>query len=184
MRCVMLRTCFQATRREAAHPCHCNKDKQFMDPQYAQRLEAEIDRQLKTLPELVAPRSLTPRIMAAIARRSSLPWYRQSWPAWPVPVRMSALAVSLALFGVFCYAGWECSQLPAFAVFTTKFAGVFSGIGSMWNTLSVLMTALLLAFKHLGHWFIFGSLAAVALAYAMCVGLGSVYLKVALARRS
>jgi hypothetical protein len=155
-----------------------------MNPEYQKRLEAEIDRQLKALPELVAPRSLAPRVMALLARRASLPWYRQSWPVWPVPVRVFALVISLALFGVLCYAGWEFSQLPAFAVISGKLGGVFSVVSSIWNTFGVLLAAMLLAFKHLGNWFIFGSLAAVALAYAMCVGLGSVYLKVAFARRS
>ena len=155
-----------------------------MDPDYEKVLEAEIDRQLKALPELLAPRSLAPRVMAALARRDSLPWYRQSWPAWPVPVRVFALVISLALFAVFCYAGWEFSQLPAFAVISGKLAGVFSLIDSLLNTVNVLLAALLLAFKHLGNWVVFGSLAALALAYAMCVGLGSVYFRLAFARRS
>ena len=155
-----------------------------MDPKYEQRLEAEIDRQLKALPELVAPPSLASRVMAALARQANLPWYRQSWLAWPVPVRMFALVISLTLFGVLCYAGWEFSQLPAFAVINGKLNTLFSGLSSIWNTVSVLLQALLLAIKHLGNWFIFGSLAAVALAYGMCVGLGSVYLRVAFAKRS
>jgi len=46
------------------------------------------------------------------------------------------------------------------------------------------LEAVLLAIKHLGNWFIFSAVAAVALAYGMCLGLGSVYLKLALARRS
>jgi len=155
-----------------------------MNREYEQRLEAEIERQLKSLPELVAPQSLAPRVMALLARRASLPWYRQSWPAWPVPVRVFALLISLSLFGVLCYVGWEFSQLPGFAVVTEKFRFVSSGLSSIWNTLSVLLEAVLLAIKHLGNWFIFSAVAAVALAYGMCLGLGSVYLKLALARRS
>jgi len=154
-----------------------------MDMENQQRLEAEIDRQLKALPELVAPRSLAPRVMAVLARRASLPWYRQSWPAWPMPVRVFALVVSLALFGVLCYAGWEFTQLPAFGAVSGKLASVVSGLSSIWKTVGVLVTAMLLAFKHLGNWFIFGCLAAVALAYGMCIGLGSVYFKLAFARR-
>jgi hypothetical protein len=154
-----------------------------MNSDYDRQLESEIDRQLKELPELMAPPNLVPRVMAALARRANLPWYRQSWPAWPVPVRLFALVISLALFGVLCYAGWEFSQLPSFATVTGKLTGVFSGVSSIWNTISVLLEAMLLAIKHLGNWFILGLLAALALTYGMCVGLGSVYLKVAFARR-
>jgi hypothetical protein len=146
-------------------------------------LEAEVGRRLKALPELAAPASLSTRVMAMIARRANLPWYRQSWPAWPVPVRILTLAISMALFGVLCFAGWEASQLPSVANGLEKVSSVSSIVGALWNALSLLLEALLLGIKHLGNGFIFGCLGIVTVAYGICVGLGSVYLKLAFARR-
>ena len=146
-------------------------------------MEAEIDRELKSLPDWRAPETLTLRVMAAIRQRARTPWYYQSWSAWPMPVQVSALAVSLALFGILCYAGWEFSQLPTVVDASQKVSGVFSLVNALVNALSVLLEAIFLAIKHLGTWFIFGLLTTLAIAYGGCMGLGSVYFKLAFARR-
>jgi hypothetical protein len=65
-----------------------------MDPQ---DLESLIDRQLRRLPEPRAPRSLLPRVMAAVveARR---PWYARAWRTWPIGLQIaSALGCLVAL---------------------------------------------------------------------------------------
>ena len=155
----------------------------YIGSDYERRLEAEVDRRLKALPELAAPASLSTRVMAMIVQRANLPWYRQSWPAWPVPVRILTLAISLALFGTLCFAGWEASQLPSVANGLAKVSSVSSVVGAVWNALSLLLEALLLGIEHLGTWFVLGCLGIITVAYGTCVGLGSVYLKLAFARR-
>src|SRR6266702_2936111 len=142
-----------------------------MSSEYEKRLETEIERRLKALPDLAAPQTLSSRVMALIMRQANLPWYRQSWPAWPIPVRILTLVISLALFGVLCFAGWQASQLPSVANGLSKVAGVSSVVSAVWNALSLLLDAILLALQHLGTGFIIGALGLVALSYAMCVGL-------------
>jgi hypothetical protein len=154
-----------------------------MSLEYEKQLEAQLDRELKQLPDLQAPRSLALRVMAAVKLRASVPWYHQSWPAWPVAIRVMALVVSLALFGVLCFAAWQVSQLPVFASCTRSLDSMMSGLNAVWNTINVLLEAVVLAVKHLGTWFMLGLLTMAALAYGVCLGLGSVYLKLAFARR-
>ncbi len=46
-------------------------------------LEKQVDGALRSLPTPRAPRTLAPRVMAALAVRSALPWYRRTWFEWP-----------------------------------------------------------------------------------------------------
>ena len=154
-----------------------------MNPNYEKQLEAEIDRALKGLPELAAPRTLAPRVMRAIEQRAQAPWYRQSWQMWPAAVRAAALVLLLALFGAICFAGWELRQTGIVVAATRQVGGWLSGVSTVWNTVSALLGAVVLVVKKLGIAFTVGCLAALALAYAMCFGLGTVYVRLALARR-
>jgi hypothetical protein len=65
-----------------------------MDPR---ELESLIDRQLRRLPEPRAPRSLLPRVMAAVAE-ARRPWYARAWRTWPIGLQIaSALAGLVAI---------------------------------------------------------------------------------------
>ena len=46
-------------------------------------LERRLGEALARLPQPKAPASLTPRVMAAIARQAGRPWYRREWLEWP-----------------------------------------------------------------------------------------------------
>ena len=154
-----------------------------MNSDYEKQLEAAVQRELKALPELRAPQSLQTRVMRAIERRASLPWYRRSWENWPPSLQIPVLALMLALFAGLCFAGWEGWQSPTFAAASHKVAEYLSGASTIWNAASVLVSAIGLALKQLGTGFLIACLAAVALGYATCVGLGTVYLRLALKRR-
>lgn len=155
-----------------------------MDSEHEQRLAAEIDRELKTLPELRAPSTLIPRVRAAIAQRQSVPWYRQPWPAWPVPVRAAALVVLAGFFASLCFGAWRLPDTEGYLAASRHAAGWFSGLTTLWNVLHALLSTLARAFEQLGRGFLFGCLAAVALAWAMCLGLGTACLRLAFARRN
>src|SRR5258705_4824538 len=86
-----------------------------MNLEYEKRLENEIHRELKKLPELIAPRTLISRVMAAIEARLRLPWYRQSWQVWPLPLRAVSLVILLALFGGLFFRGLKFSHAEAVA---------------------------------------------------------------------
>ena len=154
-----------------------------MKPEYEKELEAEIDRELKGLPELPAPDTLTSRVMLAIESRAKVAWYRQPWQMWPAALRMGSLMLLLALFGGLCFAGWRLAQGEAFIGATHKLGQWLSGVSALGNTLNVLLGAVVLAVKQLGTGFIVAALAALAIGYAICLGLGTVCVRIAFARR-
>ena len=154
-----------------------------MNSEYEKRLEGEIDKELRALPELIAPHSLFLRVMAAIERRLNLPWYRQAWQGWPLPLRAVSLVILLGLFGGLCFATWEFLHTEAFAAAMQRPLSWLSGLGAILHAVSVVLGGVVLAVKQLSTAVIIGCLVALALGYAMCVGLGTVYLRLALSRR-
>ncbi|MCC7010168.1 MAG: hypothetical protein IT184_15280 [Acidobacteria bacterium] len=68
-------------------------------------LERLIDRELRALPAPRAPRSLVPRVMAAIDARQAMPWYRRGWSQWPPVWRTTSLA-ALTVVAVALLIGW------------------------------------------------------------------------------
>jgi hypothetical protein len=147
------------------------------------RLEQRIDRELKALPELAAPLDLARRVRKAIEARTALPWYRQSWEMWPTPVRWAAMAFLLTAFGSLCFASFQLTRAAGAANALAEVRGMFAGAELAWRVLGTLLTALVLAIKQLGTGFLLGCLAATALAWISCVGLGTMWVRLALARR-
>ncbi|MEI6392180.1 MAG: hypothetical protein WCT12_13885 [Verrucomicrobiota bacterium] len=151
--------------------------------EYEQELEAEIDRELKGLPDLPAPQTLASRVMLAIEGRPNVVWYRQPWHQWPSALQMGSLVVLLAFFGGLCFAGWRLAQGEAFIGATHTVGGWLSGVSALGNALSVLRGALAYAVKQLGTGFIVAALVAVAVGYAVCLGLGTICVRLACAHR-
>jgi hypothetical protein len=154
-----------------------------MNPDYDKQLEAAINRELKALPELAAPGALANRVMAALGQRARVPWYRRSWQMWPVVLQAAALVVLLALFGGLCFGGWQLSQAEATSFALHRVGEWFSGLSMIGNTFSVLASAAVLVAKKLGTGFIVTCLVAVGIGYAACIGLGTVYFRLAFAKR-
>lgn len=102
------------------------------DPQ----LEQWLSRKLKHLPELRAPGTLAPRVMARIRARAAAPWYRQPWFHWP-PVWQAgslAAAVSLLVLG-----GWLVGEfLPQMSVMKStvyeQVAGFLNHGWTVWSS--------------------------------------------------
>src|SRR5215471_4870905 len=125
-----------------------------MNPEYEKNLEAQIDRALKGLPELVAPGTLLPRVLERIAGREVLPWYRQPWPMWPLALRVTAMVFLLGSCGALCVACWQLTRAAGFSAASQEVAQTFSGLSAIWNVVNVLLSALVLVATHLGTLFI------------------------------
>ena len=154
-----------------------------MNPDYEQRLEAEIARELRGLPDLKAPESLIPRVLRAIEQSAVLPWYRQAWPMWPTGWRVASLGSLLAVFVGLCAAGWWFSHASPLAFPTRDVLGWWSDFAVAWDTLRVLAESGVLIAKNLGTGFIIACLIVAGFSYSACIGLGTLFYRYAFARR-
>jgi hypothetical protein len=154
-----------------------------MNSEYDKQLERHIDRALRGLPELAAPPGLVSRVMTAVSRRAALPWYRQSMETWPVGLRAAAMVILLGSFSGLCIAAWQLTRAAGVTEATLEITQLFSVFTALWNALNVLLGAIVVVAKYFGTAFFIGLLAAIGLGYAFCVGLGTVYVRFAMARR-
>jgi hypothetical protein len=148
-----------------------------------QQLESAIRRELKALPELTVPVSVANRVRAAIELRRNVPWYRRAWVTWPAALRMASLAAMLALFGGLCLAGRELSHAEPVSQTAHQIGQWFSGLNTFGSVLNILAGSVALVVKKLGTTFIIACLVAAGLGYAIFLGLGTVYFRLAFAKR-
>ena len=153
-----------------------------MNSDYEKQLAAAVDRALKALPDLKAPGTLAPRVMAAIARRALVPWYRQAWPNWPKPLQALLLVLLGSLFGGLTYLGWALPRTEAVAGTLQQGGRWLAELGVVWNTANALVGALGTVIKHLNPAFLLGCLVALGLGYMACVSLGAIYMRVAFSK--
>ena len=147
------------------------------------QLEAAVDRELKALPNLRGPQTLLPRVMAVIEQRAGLPWYRRAWQTWPLPLQAVSMLVLLVAFAGLCLGSWQLVHAPAVASATSEASGWFRMLSTTLSTLGVLANALALAVRSLGPLVLLGIMMALLLGYAACVGFGTLYVRLAFARR-
>ena len=153
-----------------------------MNPDYEQQLETDIDRELKALPMLVAPSALISRVISAIEERTALPWFRCAWTAWPLALRAASLLTLALMFGGVCFGGWKLSHIGS-AVVSQRFGGFLSLLSALSDVLLVLLAAVARVLHQLGPLSLLAYVAALTLGIMTCLGLGSLGMKVALARR-
>lgn len=137
------------------------------------KLERVIHQTLRELPSLQAPRTLEMRVMAEIARRVALPWWRQSYRQWPVPARV---ALAVALFGsvklaltagMWIMAGFDASQIQH--SLSAQFGWVEATVAVV-RALGDFVGATL---RNLPPLWLYGALAVVGGLYATLFGLGA-----------
>ncbi len=149
-----------------------------MNPEFDKQLEAEIDRQLKDLPELAAPPTLISRTMNAIARPAA-PWHARPWAMWPAGLRAAYLVVTLgALAGAFLE--WRAVAPGLFGSLAARFAHWRAGVECLSNAVGALAGAAAVILDHFGKGVVLPCVLVVILAYAACIGFGTVFVRLAL----
>jgi hypothetical protein len=148
-----------------------------MNPQYEQQLEACVRRELDALGELSAPPALANRIMQQLAAQPAAPWYRRAWPTWSLGLRFASLFVLFAMFAGFCFGAVELVGLVATHELTS---GWISDAQALWRTAGVLGSIGCSFYERLGTGAIVTSLALLFTAAAICLGLGSACIRLAL----
>jgi hypothetical protein len=149
-----------------------------MNPDFDPNLEAQIDRRLKELPELAAPRGLIERTMKAVALTVAARPSR-SWSSWPLGWRLAYVMTALCALGAL-FLGWRAAA-TALAATTAPALSRWSGVAKcVWATLESLAAAASLVMHHFGYWLaVVGLLGAVA--YAACIGFGTLFFRYAFA---
>lgn len=154
-----------------------------MNSEHEKQLETEIDLILKSLPELRAPGTLVARVQAALELRAVRPWYRQSWQHWPLAVRFALFGFLMAFFVALCWGGWLVPRTAQFSDAVQPVTAWTASASGVLGALNTLGTAAVLVFKHMGSGFLLGCVGGVLLVWVMCVGLGTAWVRLALARR-
>ena len=153
-----------------------------MNTEYEKALEARVDRALKQLPDLPAPSTLLPRLRAAVEKQAAAPWYRQAWLAWPVPWQAVSVALLAGLLGAIWWTGAQLAPWSAGGGVLREVGHWQSSAGALWNALEVIHGTAGLLLKQLGPWFLAGLLLLLALMNALCMGLGTMCVRLAFVR--
>ena len=107
-----------------------------MDPDDLERLT---DRALRSLPSPRAPRSLLPRVLAAVAAEASRPWYARAWLSWPLHWQLAsgAATVSVIVAAMFVGPGMAAAMLEfatsASLPVSSSLAGAAQSLDAMWD---------------------------------------------------
>ena len=147
-----------------------------MSPDYEQKLEQQVDKELKALPQLRAPDTLILRVLRAIESRANLPWFRRAWHTWPKGLRLVSFVMLASTFGALCFGGWQLSNAGS-SLAAQKLAVPVATTGALWSAVQTLVGAGLVAFKSLGTGFVTGCIVAVVMGYALCLALGAAFLR-------
>ena len=125
-------------------------------PDAEEKLERLVQELLVNTPLRPAPVSLEASVLAEIARRAALPWWRLSFAQWPAGARIVFVLVSIALVALTILAGgvrefgttplaWAQAAINA-ASAASGFAGMFVRIiPSQWLYAGLIAGALLYA---------------------------------------
>lgn len=154
-----------------------------MNPEQQQRLEREIDRALKALPEMQAPAQLLGRVMARIEVAAARPWYQRSWSEWPAPAKWTTLLALGLIFAGVCFAYWKAPEAQFLQPLMARLHSLANLADALWSVLGALGGLITGALRNLNTWVLVGCAAMAVFGYVLCVGLGTVYFRVAMARR-
>lgn len=134
-------------------------------------LENLIHQTLRSLPERRAPRSLEGRVLAAIAARQALPWWKQSFRAWPVAVRGAFVVGSCALVAALAFA-WVLYG-PQQVDLAQTFARPLALIESMRGAVRAIVDFGAIVLRHVPALWLYGAIAGFVGLYATLFGVGA-----------
>jgi hypothetical protein len=138
------------------------------------KLAEQIHRELRQLPDLKAPGTLAPRVLAAIAARREAPWWKKSWAGWPAGMKLAFMVIGIAAIGGLIVAGTTIPQLSTLAPAMNELvASLFAPLKPYYDVAARLAGSAGLTLAAAGprlYWFI---AALVGVAYATCIGLGT-----------
>lgn len=136
-----------------------------------EELEKVIHQALRSLPDRRAPRSLESRVLAAIATRQNLPWWKQSFAQWPLAARAVFLLLSVSLVALLAL-GWMNAGIerPDLANTFSRPVAVWE---NLWTGLRALGNLCAAGLRHIPAVWLYAVLGGLAALYATVLGVGA-----------
>jgi hypothetical protein len=152
-------------------------------PEKFDPLEQSLRTAVRGLPLRRAPESLEQRVLAEIARRVALPWWRKSFVHWPVAARagfilLCAGVVKSVLMGaVWLMAGFDTAQFKA--AFAQEYSWFEKGV-TVFHAMTGFIEILL---RNIPSGWLYAGLLVFAAMYATLFGIGAAAYKAVRAPR-
>jgi hypothetical protein len=137
-----------------------------------QELEEVIQREVDQLPNLQAPLTLIPRVLAAIQAQEQAPWWRQPWVNWPSGYRMASLVAVVGVIGAALYGAQLGSQTIGNAV-SRDVGGWLSVVSLITDAIVTLANAAFVVVRSLQKPWMLAGLGFLTFVYLGCVGIGT-----------
>ena len=141
--------------------------------------EAELHRELDTLPDLAAPTTLLPRVMSEVHRRAQAPWYRCAWREWPVALQAACLVLMIGAVGTLVWFSgsiWEATGGQQMSLWRgevqTSWSATASGMESAFGAGAAF-------WKQYGQPLLFGIAAVLMATYLTCIAAGTALYRMA-----
>jgi hypothetical protein len=146
-----------------------------MNPNNPEKLEAAIQRALRSIPDRQAPSRLEGRVLLELNRRAALPWWRKSFAHWPASVRViffvgSAVAAALVVVGLV-----QLGVSNGADQLVTGFVGRFTWIATSRNIAEAIGTKFLLVIRAIPPVWLYSAAGTVAFCYAALGALGAAF---------
>jgi F0F1-type ATP synthase membrane subunit c/vacuolar-type H+-ATPase subunit K len=150
-----------------------------MQPEFDPKLEAFVHQELRKLPDLPAPPTLASRVLAAIRARENKPWWQQSWWNWPLAAKAAFLVMAVAIAAAFTHSGWIVDDsVRSYSQQVTEQASTFS---AFLDHFQPLLNAFVVLWQK-AQPFLLYALAVGLVLYLASVGVGTMFVRVALRR--
>lgn len=153
-----------------------------MSDQEKLELERVIHRELRGLPEPKAPETLVHRVMLAVHARERAPWWQRSWLAWPFGFQLVSLIVLLFSAGLVSYllgAAWDGVNV---ASIWQRVIASLAWLQPFAEVATALANAVVIICRAANPLWLLGAAGIIAAAYLVCIGLGTVCVRVAFKR--
>lgn len=136
-------------------------------------LEHLTDRSLRALPTPRAPRTLLPRVLAAVAAEARRPWYGRAWLTWPLQWQLLSGAAALMVIVTATLAGPSAAAaMVEFGASTSlpissMLAGAVGRLHAAWDASRIVWNVIEPAARYLAFLLLIMSAACVAFGTAL-----------------
>lgn len=146
-------------------------------------LEELLHLELRRLSDRPAPATLIPRVMSRIQAKSLVSWWQRPCLTWPALAQAVSILLLCGLVGAIRFwfgdssLHWNLNQVPESAI------GWLSPLSGIATGLATLLKALVIVTQQAGQFFWLAALSVSLLAYLSCLGVGTVFYRLAFARK-